>query len=93
LETSSRRLAVASDASEIVLPTSPPHLKNSGFKTSILGAKFAQEEAMAESQSHHHPVYDQRIKAIEEQVKNLQQQVRELQHKMETHDHPHTHSH
>jgi chaperonin cofactor prefoldin len=47
---------------------------------------------MAESpESHHHPDYDQRIKAIEEQMKKLQQQVRELQHKMESHDHPHTH--
>jgi len=45
------------------------------------------------AESHHHPDYDQRIKAIEEQVKKLQQQLRELQHKMETHDHPHTHSH
>jgi len=44
-------------------------------------------------QGHHHPDYDQRIKAIEEQTKKLQQQVRELQQKLETHDHPHTHSH
>jgi chaperonin cofactor prefoldin len=42
---------------------------------------------------HHHPDYDQRIKAVEEQMQKLQQQVRELQQKLETHDHPHTHSH
>jgi chaperonin cofactor prefoldin len=48
---------------------------------------------MADSaQSHHHPDYDQRIKAVEEQLKKLQQQLHELQRKLETHDHPHTHS-
>lgn len=44
-------------------------------------------------QGHHHPDYDQRIKAVEDQMKKLQQQVRELQQKLDTHDHPHTHSH
>lgn len=48
---------------------------------------------MADSpQNHHHPDYDQRIKAAEEQLKKLQQQLHELQRKLETHDHPHTHS-
>lgn len=47
---------------------------------------------MAEKQqTHHHPDYDQRIKALEEQIKKLQKEMQELQHKMVTHDHPHTH--
>jgi len=47
---------------------------------------------MAEAkQSHHHPDYDQRIKALEEQIKKLEKEVRELKQKLETHDHPHTH--
>jgi prefoldin subunit 5 len=46
---------------------------------------------MAEARSHHHPDYDQRIKALKEQIKKLQKEVRDLKQKMETHDHPHTH--
>jgi archaellum component FlaC len=47
---------------------------------------------MAEAkQSHQHPDYDQRIKGLEEQIKKLQKEVQDLKHKMETHDHPHTH--
>jgi predicted nucleic acid-binding Zn-ribbon protein len=42
-------------------------------------------------QSHHHPDYDQRIKALEEQIKKLEKEVSDLKHKLETHDHPHTH--
>jgi len=69
-------------------------LKNPKFAISIAEAKSAKEKSMADAkQGHHHPDYDQRIKAVEEQMKKLQQQVRELQQKLETHDHPHTHSH
>lgn len=47
---------------------------------------------MADNQStHKHPDSDQRIKALEEQVKKLEQQLGELQHKVQTHDHPHSH--
>jgi len=46
---------------------------------------------MAEAHSHLHPDYDQRIKVLEEQVKKLQKEVQDLRHKVETHDHPHTH--
>jgi len=47
---------------------------------------------MAEKRdSHQHPDYDERIKTLEGQIKKLEKQVQELQHKMETHDHPHTH--
>jgi prefoldin subunit 5 len=47
---------------------------------------------MAEAkQSHHHPDYDQRIKALEEQIKKLQKEMQDLKQKLETHDHPHTH--
>jgi len=46
---------------------------------------------MAEAHNHHHPDYDQRIKALEEQVKKLQKEVQDLKRKVETHDHPHTH--
>lgn len=47
---------------------------------------------MAETkQSHHHPDYDQRIKALEEQIKKLEKEVSDLKRKLETHDHPHTH--
>lgn len=47
---------------------------------------------MAEGkQSHQHSDYDQRIKGLEEQIKRLQKEVRDLKHKMDTHDHPHTH--
>jgi len=69
-------------------------LKNPRSAISIPVGKPAKEKFMADAkQGHHHPDYDQRIKAIEEQTKKLQQQVRELQQKLETHDHPHTHSH
>ncbi|HUO29815.1 MAG TPA: hypothetical protein VMU80_11405 [Bryobacteraceae bacterium] len=47
---------------------------------------------MAKAQdSHHQPDYDQRIKALEDQIKKLQNEVGDLKHKLETHDHPHTH--
>ena len=47
---------------------------------------------MAEAQhSHHHPDYDQRIKALEDQIKKLQKEMQDLKHKVETHDHPYTH--
>ena len=47
---------------------------------------------MVEAQhSHHHPDYDQRIRALEEQVKKLEKEVRDLKQKLETHDHPHAH--
>ena len=47
---------------------------------------------MAQAQhTHHHPDYDQRIKTLEEQIKKLQKEMQDLKHKMETHDHPHTH--
>lgn len=47
---------------------------------------------MAEAkQSHQHPDYDRRIKGLEEQIKRLQKEVQHLKHKMDTHDHPHTH--
>ncbi|MGA7767886.1 MAG: hypothetical protein WB781_21210 [Candidatus Sulfotelmatobacter sp.] len=47
---------------------------------------------MAEAQhSHHHPDYDQRIKALEEQIKRLEKEIRDLKQSLETHDHPHTH--
>jgi chaperonin cofactor prefoldin len=45
---------------------------------------------MAEDK-HHHPDYDERIKALEEQIKKLQKDVHDLKHKVETHDHPHSH--
>jgi len=39
---------------------------------------------MAETkQSHHHPDYDQRIKALEEQIKKLEKEVGDLKHKLE----------
>ena len=41
--------------------------------------------------SHHHPDYDQRIKALEEQIKKLHQEMRDLKHRLDTHDHPHSH--
>jgi chaperonin cofactor prefoldin len=44
-----------------------------------------------QSISHLHPDYDQRIKVLEEQIKKLQNEVNDLKHKLETHDHPHTH--
>ncbi len=34
---------------------------------------------------------DQRVKALEEHVKKLQKEMQDLKHKLETHDHPHTH--
>jgi Skp family chaperone for outer membrane proteins len=40
---------------------------------------------------HHHPDYDQRFKALEEQLKKLQKELHDLKHKVETHDHPHSH--
>jgi len=46
---------------------------------------------MADQHSHHHPDYDERIKALEEQIKKLQQEIRDLKHRLDTHDHPHTH--
>ena len=47
---------------------------------------------MAEQkQSHYHPDYDQRIKALEDQIKKLEKEVSDLKRKLETHDHPHTH--
>jgi len=46
---------------------------------------------MVDKQAHNHPDYDQRIKALEDQIKKLQKDIHELQHKMETHDHPHSH--
>ena len=47
---------------------------------------------MAEAtQSHHHPDYDARIKALEAQVNKLEKELRDLKHKLETHDHPHSH--
>jgi len=41
--------------------------------------------------SHHHPDYDQRIKALEEQVKKLDQELQQVRQKLDTHDHPHSH--
>jgi len=46
---------------------------------------------MADQRAHHHPDYDQRIKALEEQIKKMQKELQDLQHKVRTHDHPHTH--
>lgn len=46
---------------------------------------------MADQHIHHHPDYDQRIKALEDQIKKLQKEIQELQHKMDTHNHPHSH--
>jgi len=46
---------------------------------------------MAEQHSHHHPDYDQRIKTLEEQIRKMQKELQDLIHKMETHDHPHSH--
>ena len=47
---------------------------------------------MAEAQhSHHHPDYDQRIKALEEQIKRLEKEIRDLKQSLETPMHPHTH--
>ena len=48
------------------------------------------EDTMAEAQ-HQHPNYDQRIKALEEQIKKLQKDLQDLKHKVDTHDHPHSH--
>jgi len=41
--------------------------------------------------SHKHPEVEQRVKALEQKIKKLEEDVRDLQHKLETHDHPHTH--
>ena len=41
--------------------------------------------------SHKHPEVEQRMKALEQQMKKLEKEVRDLQHRLETHDHPHTH--
>lgn len=41
--------------------------------------------------SHKHPEVEQRVKALEQKVKKLEKTVNDLQHKLETHDHPHTH--
>ncbi len=46
---------------------------------------------MTEQQGHHHPDYDQRIKALEELIRKLQKDMQDLKHKMDTHDHPHSH--
>jgi Skp family chaperone for outer membrane proteins len=42
-------------------------------------------------ESHYHQDYDERIKAVEEQIKKLQKEMQDMKHKLETHDHPHTH--
>ena len=47
---------------------------------------------MAEAKhGHDHPAYDQRIKALEEQVKKLEKEHHDRKHKVEPHDHPHSH--
>ncbi len=42
-------------------------------------------------ESHHHPDYDERIKALEKQVNKLEQELQQVRQKLETHDHPHSH--
>jgi len=42
-------------------------------------------------QTHDHPDYDQRIKALEEQVNKLEKELHDRKHTLETHDHPHSH--
>ena len=47
---------------------------------------------MAEGQhTHRHPDYDQRIGALEKQIEKMQKEIQDLRHRLETHDHPHTH--
>ncbi|MGO8795224.1 MAG: hypothetical protein ACLQLC_10410 [Candidatus Sulfotelmatobacter sp.] len=47
---------------------------------------------MADQQhGHQHPEVEQRVKALEERVKKLEKELHDIQHKVETHDHPHSH--
>jgi peptidoglycan hydrolase CwlO-like protein len=57
----------------------------------VLRSSGTQGGAMAEQHSHQHPDYDQRFKSLEDQLKKLQKEVQDLKHKIETHDHPHSH--